>query len=226
MARSRRTARAEARRRHREQQRAVETTGPAVEPAETKRPSLVENLGLNFKLPDVGADLRALPSIARHSWALSAPLAAVIVAFFIALDPAVYQLQGTNSDPMTVVAERLVFQFVLLPPPVTPVFLAGVLAPRASWLVGAIVGVVSTSAFLALLSIHGPSTYFNYPFSATLAGQTLITYLPIYVLLGGFSGWYRRWLVGRQQRTRQLAEERRRAKARDERRGRTAAARR
>ena len=49
---------------------------------------------------------------------------------------------------------------------------------------------------------------------------------PIYVLLGAFASWYRRFLMGMQARTRQRAEDRRKEQARAAKRARTAPVRR
>ena len=179
-----------------------------------------------FRLPDVGADLRSLPWIARHTWAFALPLAAVVGALLVALDPAIFRLESRPNDPLTLVAARGIYQFVLLPPPVTTVFIAGVLAPRASWLVGAIVGLISSAGFVLLVAIHGQPTDPSAVLTPAAALEAVIALLPLYVLLGAFAGWYRKWLMGMQQRNRQRAEERRRAQARDARRAKTAAARR
>lgn len=230
MARDKRMRRAEARRRHREQLRAEpgpeasESTEPVERgPAEKSR-SLLAGFGLG--MPDVGADVRALPGIARHTLAFLLPSAAILAAFVVALDPSVFRLQNQPGDPTTVVAARSVFQFVLLPPPVTAVFVAAVLAPRAGWLVGGLVGLLATVAFLVLLGIHGPADYFEFALSPTIAVQTIATYLPIYVLIGAFAGYYRRFLMGMQARTRQRADEKRKSQAREAKRARTAPARR
>jgi hypothetical protein len=230
VARDKRVRRAEARRRHREQLRA-EPEAQVSEPAEPtqagpadKGRSLLSGFGLG--LPDVGGDLRALPGIARHTLAFLLPAAAILAAFVVALDPSVFRLQSQPGDPTTVVAGRQLFQFVLLPPPITAVFVAAVLAPRAGWLVGGLVGLVATLAFLVLLGIHGPTEYFTLGLTPTIGVQTVATYLPIYVLIGAFAGYYRRFLMGMQARTRQRAEEKRKSQAREAKRTRAAPARR
>jgi hypothetical protein len=230
VARDKRMRRAEARRRYREQLRAEpeaqvsETAEPTPTGPAEKRRSLLSGFGLG--LPDVGADLRALPGIARHTLAFVLPAAAILAAFVVALDPSVFRLQNQPGDPTTVVAARQLFQFVLLPPPITAVFVAAVLAPRAGWLVGGLVGLAATLAFLVLLGIHGPTDYFSLGLTPTIAVQTVATYLPIYVLIGAFAGYYRRFLMGMQARTRQRAEEKRKSQAREAKRARTAPARR
>lgn len=230
MARDKRMRRAEARRRYREQLRAepeaqtLEATESVEKGPAEKGRSLLSGFGIG--LPDIGADLRALPGIARHTLAFLLPAVAIVAAFVVALDPSVFRLQNQPGDPTTVVVARQLFQFVLLPPPITAVFVAAVLAPRAGWLVGGLVGLVATLAFLVLLGIHGPTDYFTLGITPTIAVQTVATYLPIYVLIGAFAGYYRRFLMGMQARTRQRADEKRKSQAREAKRARTAPARR
>jgi hypothetical protein len=204
-----------------EAQASPEPNATASEDQPAPRPGLAGTFADLLRVPDIRADIRAFPGIARHTWAVILPVAAAGAAFFVGLDPNVYNLQGAQGDPPTLMIARGIFQFVLLPPPVTPVFVAGVLAPRASWLTGGIAGLVSTLFFVALVAIHEPAKM-----SAGLAIDLAVLYLPLYILLGGFAGWYRRWLLGRQQKTRQATEERRKARTRDARRTRTATARR
>lgn len=230
MARDKRMRRAEARRRYREQLRAepeaqtLEATESVEKGPAEKGRSLLSGFGIG--LPDIGADLRALPGIARHTLAFLLPAVAIVAAFVVALDPSVFRLQNQPGDPTTVVVARQLFQFVLLPPPITAVFVAAVLAPRAGWLVGGLVGLVATLAFLVLLGIHGPTDYFTLGITPAIAVQTVATYLPIYVLIGAFAGYYRRFLMGMQARTRQRADEKRKSQAREAKRARTAPARR
>lgn len=233
MARYKRTARAEARRRYREQLRVQEeeaapgaTTSAQTTATAGPPRSLVGTLLEGFKLPDIAADARALPGVAFRTWTFAAPLALVAAAFFGALDPRVFRLEETPGEPITAPIARLLFQYMLNQLPVMPIFIAGFLAPRANWLAGGIVGVIAAAAFFVLLGIHGPTQEFPLLATPATALETIVSLLPLYLLLAGFSGWYRRWLTGRQQRARQQAEERRRTRARDARRSGAAAARR
>ena len=144
----------------------------------------------------------------------------------VALDPTVFRLEGRPDDPLTLVAARGLYQFILLPPPVTSVFVAGVLTPRGGWLVGAIVGLASSVAFVALVAIHGQPNNPSAVLTPAGALEAIVALVPLYILLGGFAGWYRRWLLSMQQRTRRRAEERRKTQARETRRTKTASARR
>jgi hypothetical protein len=226
VARDKRLHRAEARRRYRERLRAQAAeaaqapgsgeSGPTSEAAARPRRSFVDAL-TEWKLPDVRADLLAMPSVARRSWALAAAALGIAAGYLVGLERDVFMLTEGTDEP---IASRLIFQFTLLPPPVTVVFVGAVLAPRANWLVGGLVGLGASFAFLALYAMHGPPPYLGEypPLDGAVAFQLVTLYLPIYVLLGGFAGWYRRWIIGRQQRNRQAFEQRRREKARETRR--------
>jgi hypothetical protein len=233
VARDKRTARAVARRRYRDQLRAEEAAAAAeanatdetavtAQPdAGTSRPAGGGAFSSLLRLPDIREDLRAFPGIARGTYAVIVPLGAAAAGFVAGLDPNVYRLDAPAGDSWTLLIARGLFQFVLLPPPVTPVFLAGVLAPRASWLTGGLAGVFSTIFFIALVAIHEPAKM-----SPALAIDLAVLYVPLYVLLGGFAGYYRKWLLGRRQKAQLDAEERRKTRGRDARRSRTATARR
>lgn len=240
LARDKRTRRAEARRKYREQMRTQQEQAPNGDPEDApaaaelgRGQSLIGSIASSFTMPDLRGDLRALPAIATRTWAFALPLAAIALTFLVALDENVFFRRIQPGEPLSATAARLLYEFVLIPGAgMSAVFVGAVLAPRAGWLVGGIVGVVGTAAFLILLGIHGPPDYFvdgngvPIPLSPIVALQTLATYLPIYVFLGAFAGWYRRFLMSMQARTRQRAEERRREQARQTRRARTAAARR
>lgn len=241
MARYKRTARAEVRRRHREQARAqaetvvgdgaardaTATPRPGAAPAHPDKPrSFIASALSGFALPDVRADIRALPRIALRTWTFAAPLALIAAAFAGALDARVFRLEETPGEPPTAFVARILLQYMLNPVPVMAIFIAGFLAPKANWLVGGIIGVAAAGAFFVLLAIHGPTPEFPIQATPATAAEAIALYLPLYILLGGFSGWYRRWLTSRQQRARQQAAERRRTHGRDTRRSRAAAARR
>lgn len=232
MARYKRTARAEARRRHREQARAI---APAEEGAQEMAPataapgpprSFVASVLSGLKLPDVAADARALPAIALRTWTFAAPLVLMLGAFVMALDPRVFRNEQVPGEPATAIVARLLFQYMLNPVPVMAIFIAGFIAPKANWLAGGIVGIIGAALFFVLLSIHGPTPEFPFQGTPAAAAETILLYLPLFLLLGGFSGWYRRWLTSRQQRARQQAADRRRSQGRDARRSRAAPARR
>ena len=156
-------------------------TGPA------PRPSIVGAFRESFRPLDLRGDIAAIPSLLRHR-AFLIPLALIVAATVL--------LVVTNgNDPIS----RTLSPYFLAPPPVAPVFLAGFLAPRASWILGGLLGVASSVALAVALSV--PS------FQATLA-PTGVTITPATVLaqsllvgtVGGAifaaaAAWYKRFLA-------------------------------
>ena len=162
MARAKRTDRAEARRRYRATLIEDEPTDgldddveePASEPARASsrdrvraastaptpppRPSITRAFSASFTKLDARGDIAALPSLVRHRSFLI-PLA-LLAAVSIALT-----VTGGN-EPII----RALATYFLLPPPVAPVFIAGFMAKRASWLQGAILGGISWLVLLGM----------------------------------------------------------------------------
>jgi hypothetical protein len=164
VARAKRTERAEARRRHRaafadpvtdgeletadvdgEPSATASARGPAAprsRPASSASGSPVQRPGIttafrsSFRPLDVRGDLQALPRLVRH-WSFYVPVLLSGVAVVL------YQYFPRES---------LAYAFFGYFAGITPfgaVLLAGFFAPRASWLVGALVGVIA-AAFLTL----------------------------------------------------------------------------
>ncbi|CAN5497924.1 hypothetical protein BH24CHL9_BH24CHL9_10670 [soil metagenome] len=140
-ARAKDTSRAEARRRYREEHRIDEpelddSADLPDEPvaAAPGRPSM--------RMPDVRADLAALPSVFRDRPLVLLPFGMLVAAFLLALARQNGLLPVGGVGDIAVLYVRLT-----LPPTALFVFfIGGFLAPRASWLVGALLG-----AFDALL---------------------------------------------------------------------------
>jgi hypothetical protein len=105
--------------------------------------------------------------------------------------------------PNTVVADdpilSVIFQFVLYPLPLLPPMMAGFLAPRSTWLAGAIAALISTVTLIALVvatqfKIEASTTTIT---GANVLGITvswLSVALPFGALIGAASGWYKRFL--------------------------------
>jgi hypothetical protein len=212
VARAKRTARAEARRRHRAEQGLPTTESfddvesePAVG-TDARVPSarigIFSAFRLAFRPLDIRGDLRALPSIALHSKALWVPILITVgstIAFAV-----------TNGADLVT---RFLFAYFIQTPAIGGVFLAGFLAPRASWLLGIIVGAVASACYAALIFTV---------FSAVLAAsptpgqteQTILYAIGFSPLLGAFfaaaAAWYRRFLqLSNPNRGRQPAAARR-----------------
>ena len=205
VARAKRTDRAEARRRYRatviESDQPIEpelepadapepsariprarSSGPAATPP---RPSIVGAFRSSFRPIDVRGDVQALPWIARHSKAIWLPVLLTVVstAAFIAAPNAI---------------SSLLFQYFVFTPPVASIFLAGFLAPRASYLTGLVAGVAGAIA----LSVAAVATVGQLESQATGPAATATQVIeaafvisPISGLFfGGAAGWYKRFL--------------------------------
>ena len=196
MARAKNTSRAEARKRTRDTQRAEmaeladdEQLDEEVESVEDqpRRPSA-------FKLPNVLEDIRALPSVFRSRRLVWLPFILVLIGFFLYLG-----LYGLPEQIQPWVA--LYIQFFFLPQGLFAYFIAGFVAPRASYLVGGLLGLMNGSLFaiavLATLPVGtDPVTRAQIESVATsspFTGAILGTFA------GGFAAWYRNFLRGMQQ---------------------------
>ena len=150
MARAKRTTRAEARRRYRAEHGLLDDPNIGDEPEDTEttpsgRPGGTRQgaeqtgrIGVfsaarqAFRPLDAPGDLRALPRIATRSPALWLPIVLTIAAAVL-----------TGISRGTDVLSQFAFQYFVVTPAIGGVFIAGFLAPRASWLLGVIVGLVS-----------------------------------------------------------------------------------
>ena len=206
MARAKRTARADARRRYRAEQsepeplepdepqpaRPITTREPAPAPAPGARRSIAGAFRESFRPLDIRSDLRALPSIARTSKALWLPILLTLAStgLFVAVRPT------TASDPVSLIAAFL-FQFFIVTPAIGGVFIAGFLAPRASWLLGAIVGLVSAACYSFL--ILGGFIPLAAGAQQPNASDVIVAAFSISPILGALfasaAAWYRRFLM-------------------------------
>jgi hypothetical protein len=212
VARAKRTNRAEARRKYRAAMNepledaddldavaaahADAATGDDVKPAPSKssaassppgtarpRPSIALAFRGAFRPLDVPGDLRALPRLLIDKSFL------IPVALIVAVAAVVIAFGGREM------ISRELSAFVLAPPPLAPVFIAGFLAPRASWLLGALLGVVQSIAVLAVISTPALGPLVGVPDSGVFASSMFIS-----VLFGSFyaaaMAWYKRFLRG------------------------------
>ncbi|HSG87104.1 MAG TPA: hypothetical protein VLA23_12275 [Candidatus Limnocylindrales bacterium] len=198
MARAKRTDRADARRRHRMEAAARAESGEPIEPpparsdrtasgpAPTDRPSVVGAFRAAARLADVRADIAFLPSLVIRTKAIWVPSALVIAAGALFLTPDL----GQN------IVFVLAFQAFVVPPPLAASFLAGLLAPRAAWLAGGVVGLISAGTFAVVAVLYEGSVD-----AAITADQLRDTVLfgfavaPLFGIgAGAFAGFYRRFL--------------------------------
>ena len=206
MARAKRTHRAEARRRYRnEQSLAGETAdteldGPVTTPEPTRsvnptatpsRPGIGNAFRAAFHPLDIRSDLRALPELVRDK-ALWVPVILTLVstALFIVVRP-----EG-RTDILGVLTVFL-YQYFVVTPAIGGVFIAGFLAKRASWLYGIMVGLLAAAcySFLVLRGFIGTAPTAE---TETLARDVVLASFLLSPIVGAFfastAAWYRRFL--------------------------------
>lgn len=131
----------------------------------------------------VREDLAALPWIATHSKALWLPILITVGSTIAAI-----AVGGTN------VITAFLFAYFIQTPAIGGVFIAGFLAPRASWLLGVIVGLVAAACY-SFIGLSGVI-----PVSPTVgATDVVVSSFILSPILGGFfaagAAWYRRFLA-------------------------------
>lgn len=213
MARAKNTSRAEARKRTRDAQRAemlvdedeqvedqvIDAQAPAA------RPSM-------FQLPNFREDIRALPTIFRTRRLIWLPFVLVLIGFVLAL-----VIYGMPAELQTWVA--LYLQFFFVPQGLFVYFIGGFLAPRASYLVGALLGVLSGALYgIAIVATLPPGTNVAPTEAALSVASYTFTGIVLGTFAGGFAAWYRNFLRqmqdnGRQRRADQEAKERAKRRA-------------
>jgi hypothetical protein len=157
------------------------------------RPGFIAGLRRAAAPADILADVRALPAIALHSRALWVPLA-VIVAI-----TALFFIPSVSANPIVVLLGSLALQ----PPPMILPFLGGMLAPRGAWLVGGIVALANAAAYSLLFGVFTNSVQTGLGFTYVMTTDQKIgvvinaiaTSVPFGILVGAFSGFYRRFLA-------------------------------
>jgi hypothetical protein len=216
LARAKSTRRAEARRRHRAAQAAARAAGTEDdEETSTRGPDRAEpetSAGRpGFRLPDVRGDLLALPATFREKPLLFAPLGLMLLAFLLTFLPV------PTDQTLQFVVTFFISSF--LGPGILAMFLGGVLAPRAPYLVGLLLGLVNGVLLFARAAFTVSNT--NPAAPAALATNAL-EYIPLLALygvaIGAFAGWYRDFLRRSGQRRRATMEARARERKRDTRR--------
>jgi hypothetical protein len=166
VARAKRTDRAEARRRYRAQ--LAEQSGEPEEEADTDaeptraprptsgprpaaQPSGQQPSGMGyafraaFRSPHYREDLAYLPRLAIHPSVWAPVLLTIVTA------SAYLATEGRD------VISSFAVQYFVAPPPIGAIFIAGFFAPRASYLAGGIVGIVSAVVLAALTAFAPPS---------------------------------------------------------------------
>lgn len=164
-----------------------------------------------FKMPNFREDIRALPQMMLTRKLLWLPLLLLFIGTALVL-----MLPGLSGEPLALA--DLFLQFFYIPPALFTFFVAGFIAPRASWLIGLLYGLVAGVlwfiAFIPPSLVSTPTSFATQLFLLLVNGALYGT------LAAAFAAWYRDFLRGMQERGRarradQEANER--AKRRDER---------
>jgi hypothetical protein len=203
VARAKRTDRAEARRRYRAEMAGTEgfdEEGTPLSDGQASAPSSGRSapskgvmssppgrlgIGAAFRQSihpiNIRGDLMALPTLVTHK-ALLLPAALTVGATILVL--------ATGS---TNFVTALLYTYFVQSPAIGGVFLAGFLAPRASWLLGVIVGLISAVCYTAIIL----SGVLGSPGDAATRDIIVAAFLLSPVMGGLFAAgaaWYRRFL--------------------------------
>jgi hypothetical protein len=165
-------------------------SAPGAPPAE--RQSFLTSLRAAAGPVDIRGDLRAFPSIVLRSKAALIP-GAVIVATTVAM-----LIPSLAANQLVVMAGNVILQ----PPPMIIAFLAGMLAPRAAWLMGGLAGLASGIAYVVIVSVNTDMLMtplgFTYAVSTSQKvayAQNVLLTAPVFgIAVGAFAGFYRRFL--------------------------------
>jgi hypothetical protein len=161
--------------------RAAAATSPAATPP---RPSIATAFRQAFRPIDLRGDLMALPSLLINK-AFWIPAGGIVAIAGVVLFTGGKELVSQVLAP-----------YFLYPPPIAPVFLAGFLAPRGSWLLGGIIGVVQSIVTLVLV-LASPTLN-----AATGAADPGVLAYSLFVSVGfgafyaAAAAWYKRFLQG------------------------------
>jgi hypothetical protein len=203
VARAKQTTRAEARRRYRQTATTAELEGgdlsseasatPAAHrttgTASPQRTGFLGSFQKAYHRPNYREDLRLLPTLLRGPWFLVG--AGLVVVGFLAevLFP---NYTGSN----------LLFSLVTVPPAMVPIFLIGFTAPRASYLLGLIVGILDLILYVIFIAVFLPRP----PDESLPIGEVflngVVTGLPAAALFAAAAAFYRRFLALTSPRTR------------------------
>jgi hypothetical protein len=223
VARAKRTDRAEARRRYRAAQgltdaeldaaeaedAASATSASSTRPTRASAPGTPPRIGLgqafrlSFRPLDLPGDLRAFPRIATRTKALWVPMALTLLATVLVI------VIGINGSDLGSVLTNFVFQYFVYTPAIGGVFIAGFLAPRASWLLGIVVGLFAAACFSVVILGFPLQIYPTAPTTdeATAAVGGAFVLSPVMgALFASAAAWYRRFLsLSSPNRNRQAA---------------------
>jgi hypothetical protein len=141
---------------------------------------------------DIRGDLRALPSVVLRS------KAALIPGLVIVATTAAMLIPATAANQLVVLAGNVILQ----PPPMIIAFLAGMLAPRAAWLMGGLSGLAAGVAYVLVVTVNTDVLMTPLGFTYVVSTEQKLAYAqnvlitaPVFGLaVGAFAGFYRRFL--------------------------------
>jgi hypothetical protein len=159
---------------------------PKAPAAPAPRPGIVEAFRRAAQPADIRSDLHALPVILRTERRVWLAPGLVLAGGVFLLVPAL------RESSIGILAAQL----LVVPPPLIPSFLAGMLVSRGAWLVGLLVGLFSGIVFAVYVATAPASG--SVAITDDLRSQALlyaITVSPLFGLAtGAFAGFYRRFL--------------------------------
>ena len=205
MARAKKTDRSEARRRARAAALAndsgevaaveEETSGQTgTAPAAGQRPGVMSALREAYQPVHFRDDLRSLPWLITRTNAVWLPVALIVVSsiWYVASAGSMAEIATSRYGSLAGIA----FSLLVAPPPIGSAFLAGVLAPRMSYLAGFIAGTVAFIAFAIVVAVAPAGAAAALP--PGLRESWILWGLSIGpvsgIVIGAFAGFYRRFL--------------------------------
>jgi hypothetical protein len=204
--RAKRTARADARRRYRAANNIPDSDLDALDddsepgataaaPSASKRSSTAAQATVQprpgigaafrgaFRPIDLRGDLKALPRL------LLTPAFLIPAGSILAIAVVVAVTGGKE------LISQLIAPYFLYPPPIAPVFIAGFLASRASWLLGAVIGVIQ-SITLVILSAPGFGLAPTAPADTGVVAYSMVVSVGFGAFYAAAAAWYKRFLRG------------------------------
>lgn len=160
-------------------------TQPARASGQAGRMGFGAALRASFHPLRIREDLAALPSLVTHR--------ALWLPVLITIATAVATAATGGTDILT----GLLFTYFIVTPAIGGAFLAGFLAPRASWLLGIVVAVVAGACYITLGSLGRLPGEFNtvYQTSPSAAIFSSLIGAPLFgALFASAAAWYRRFL--------------------------------
>jgi hypothetical protein len=202
LARAKNTSRAEARKRNRDAERSQLLEDEQLDDQIDDAPEAPAPRPALFKMPNILEDIRALPSIFRSKRLLWLPFVLVLVGFVLAL-----VIYGVPVDMQQWIA--LYLQFFFVPQGLFSYFIAGFLAPRASYLVGLILGLLSGALYgIAIIATLPVGSDAPIDQAALSVVSYMVTGGVLGAFAGGFAAWYRNFLRNMQQNSSQKRADR------------------